>query len=252
MKKKDMRIADRLIGSSLITAILIIWQILSCLDIVPKFLLPSPFDVIKAFIDDLPLIAHHTLYTLTESLIGLVIGAFSGFILALFMDTFPIVKKLLYPLIIISQTVPTVAIAPLLVLWLGYEMTPKITLIAMTTFFPISISLMNGFASVDTDSIQLLKAMGAGRIQIYKHVKLPFSVPHFFSGLKISVTYAIIGAVVSEWLGGFDGLGVYMTRARKSYAFDKMFAIIFFISLLSLIAMALLSLLEKKMVKWRD
>ena len=227
-----MRIADRLIGSSLITAILIIWQILSCLDIVPKFLLPSPFDVIKAFIDDLPLIAHHTLYTLT--------------------DTFSRVKKLLDPLIIISQTVPTVAIAPLLVLWLGYEMTPKITLIAMTTFFPISISLMNGFASVDTDSIQLLKAMGAGRIQIYKHVKLPFSLPHFFSGLKISVTYAIIGAVVAEWLGGFDGLGVYMTRARKSYAFDKMFAIIFFISLLSLIAMALLSLLEKKIVKWRD
>ena len=82
--------------------------------------------------------------------------------------------------------------------------------------------------------------------------ELPFSVPHFFSGLKISVTYAMIGAVVAEWLGGFDGLGVYMTRARKSYAFDKMFAIIFFISLLSLIAMTLLSLLEKKMVKWRD
>ncbi len=247
-----MRIADRLIGSSLITAILIIWQILSSLNIIPKFLLPSPLDVIKAFTSDIALIAHHTGYTLTESLIGLIIGVISGFISALFMDSFSIVKKMLYPLIIVSQTIPTVAIAPLLVLWLGYEMTPKITLIAMTTFFPISVSLMNGFSSVDTDSIQLLKAMGAGKIQIYKHVKLPFSTPHFFSGLKISVTYAIIGAVVAEWLGGFDGLGVYMTRARKSYAFDKMFAIIFFISLLSLIAMAFLSLLEKKIVKWQD
>lgn len=247
-----MRIADRLIGSSLITAILIIWQILSSLNIIPKFLLPSPLDVIKAFTDDIALIAHHTGYTLTESLIGLIIGVFSGFVSALFMDSFSIVKKMLYPLIIVSQTIPTVAIAPLLVLWLGYEMTPKITLIAMTTFFPISVSLMNGFSSVDMDSIQLLKAMGAGKIQIYKHVKLPFATPHFFSGLKISVTYAIIGAVVAEWLGGFDGLGVYMTRARKSYAFDKMFAIIFFISLLSLIAMAFLSLLEKKIVKWQD
>lgn len=247
-----MRIADRLIGSSLITTILIIWQILSSLNIIPKFLLPSPLDVIKAFTDDIALIAHHTGYTLTESLIGLIIGVVSGFVSALFMDSFSIVKKMLYPLIIVSQTIPTVAIAPLLVLWLGYEMTPKITLIAMTTFFPISVSLMNGFSSVDTDSIQLLKAMGAGKIQIYKHVKLPFSTPHFFSGLKISVTYAIIGAVVAEWLGGFDGLGVYMTRARKSYAFDKMFAIIFFISLLSLIAMAFLSLLEKKIVKWQD
>jgi len=247
-----MIIADRLIGSSLITTILIIWQILSSLNIIPKFLLPSPLDVIKAFTDDIALIAHHTGYTLTESLIGLIIGVFSGFVSALFMDSFSIVKKMLYPLIIVSQTIPTVAIAPLLVLWLGYEMTPKITLIAMTTFFPISVSLMNGFSSVDMDSIQLLKAMGAGKIQIYKHVKLPFATPHFFSGLKISVTYAIIGAVVAEWLGGFDGLGVYMTRARKSYAFDKMFAIIFFISLLSLIAMAFLSLLEKKIVKWQD
>lgn len=247
-----MGIVDKLIGSSLITAILIIWQILSSLNIIPKFLLPSPLDVIKAFTDDIALIAHHTGYTLTESLIGLIIGVISGFVSALFMDSFSIVKKMLYPLIIVSQTIPTVAIAPLLVLWLGYEMTPKITLIAMTTFFPISVSLMNGFSSVDMDSIQLLKAMGAGKIQIYKHVKLPFSTPHFFSGLKISVTYAIIGAVVAEWLGGFDGLGVYMTRARKSYAFDKMFAIIFFISLLSLIAMAFLSLLEKKIVKWQD
>ena len=252
MKKNNMIIADRLIGSSLITTILIIWQILSSLNIIPKFLLPSPLDVIKAFTDDIALIAHHTGYTLTESLIGLIIGVFSGFVSALFMDSFSIVKKMLYPLIIVSQTIPTVAIAPLLVLWLGYEMTPKITLIAMTTFFPISVSLMNGFSSVDMDSIQLLKAMGAGKIQIYKHVKLPFATPHFFSGLKISVTYAIIGAVVAEWLGGFDGLGVYMTRARKSYAFDKMFAIIFFISLLSLIAMAFLSLLEKKIVKWQD
>ncbi len=252
MKKKDTRIIDRLIGSSLIITILIIWQILSSLKIVPKFLLPSPLDVIRAFTADLPLIAHHTGYTLTESFIGLMTGVVLGFILALLIDTFSIVKKALYPLIIISQTIPTVAIAPLLVLWLGYEMAPKITLIAMTTFFPIAISLMDGFSSVDTDSIQLLKAMGADKIQIYTHVKLPFATPYFFSGLRISVTYAIIGAVVAEWLGGFDGLGVYMTRARKSYAFDKMFAIIFFISLLSLMAMASLSLLEKKIVKWKD
>lgn len=250
--KKNATIADRLIGSSLITVILIIWQILSSLQIIPKFLLPSPLDVARAFIGDLNLIARHTGYTLTESLIGLSIGITLGFILALLMDTFEIVKKALYPLIIISQTIPTVAIAPLLVLWLGYEMTPKITLIAMTTFFPIAVALIDGFSSVDIDSIKLLKAMGANKIQIYRHVKLPFAIPYFFSGLRISITYAIIGAVVAEWLGGFDGLGVYMTRARKSYAFDKMFAIIFFISLLSLVAMASLSLLEKRIVKWKD
>lgn len=251
MKKKQASITDKLISSSLIVIILFIWQLLSTLKIIPKFLLPSPFDVATAFYKDFSLIAHHTEYTLKEALIGLFIGTATGFILALLMDTFEIVKKALYPIIIISQTIPTVAIAPLLVLWLGYEMAPKITLIAMTTFFPIAVALTDGFMSVDIDSIRLLKAMGADKIQIYRHVKLPFAVPYFFSGLRISVTYAIIGAVVAEWLGGFDGLGVYMTRARKSYAFDKMFAIIFFISILSLVAMSGLALIEKKLIKWK-
>lgn len=251
MKKKRLNIADRLLRSSLIITILVIWQILSAGNIVPKFLLPSPYDVVMAFYNDFNLIMHHTGYTLCETASGLLIGAICGFILAILMDRFDVVKKTFYPLIIISQTIPTVAIAPLLVLWLGYRMTPKITLVAMTTFFPIVVALVDGFMSADADSIRLLKAMGANDFQIYKFVKLPYALPHFFSGLRISVTYAVIGAVVAEWLGGFDGLGVYMTRARKSYSFDKMFAVIFFISILSLVAMALLKFIEKKIIKWK-
>lgn len=239
-----------MIQSSLIIIILAVWQLLSVGNIVPKFLLPSPSDVVIAFYKDFDLIMHHTRYTLTETFLGLTIGTASGFVLALIMDRYQMIKKAFYPLIIISQTIPTVAIAPLLVLWLGYKMTPKVALVSLTTFFPIVVALIDSFMSVDTDSIRLLKSMGAGEGQIYKYVKLPYALPNFFSGLRISVTYAIIGAVVAEWLGGFDGLGVYMTRARKSYAFDKMFAIIFFISILSLLSMGLLKLLEKKIIKW--
>lgn len=250
LKKKRRNISDIFIQSSLILAILLIWQILSEGKIVPKFLLPSPSDVVTAFYKDFKLIMYHTGYTLTETFWGLLIGTLGGFLLALLMDRFAIIKKAFYPLIIISQTIPTVAIAPLLVLWLGYKMTPKITLVSMTTFFPIVVSLIDGFLSVDRDSIRLLKSMGANEIQVYRYVKLPYAMPNFFSGLRISVTYAVIGAVVAEWLGGFDGLGVYMTRARKSYSFDKMFAVIFFISILSLSAMGLLKMFEKKLVKW--
>lgn len=251
MRKKRINIIDLLTQISLPAAILLIWQILSAGGIVSKFLLPSPKDVILAFVNDFELIMHHTGYTLTETALGLLIGTIGGFVLALAMDRYAVVKKAFYPLIIISQTIPTVAIAPLLVLWLGYRMTPKIALVSMTTFFPITVALVDGFLGVDADGIRLMRSMGASNYQIYKYVKLPYAVPSFFSGLRISVTYAIIGAVVAEWLGGFDGLGVYMTRARKSYAFDKMFAVIFFISALSLLALGLLRLWEKRAVKWK-
>jgi len=152
--------------------------------------------------------------------------------------------------LIITQTIPTVAIAPLLVLWLGYGILPKISLIIITSFFPITIGLLDGFKSADPDALNLLKAMGATRMQRFVHIKLPSSISNFFSGLRISVSYSIIGAVVAEWLGGFSGLGVYMTRVRKSYSFDKMFAVIFFISIISLLLMMGVSLLQRAVMPW--
>jgi ABC-type nitrate/sulfonate/bicarbonate transport system permease component len=151
---------------------------------------------------------------------------------------------------ILSQTIPTVAIAPLLVLWFGYEMAPKVILIVITTFFPIAVGLLNGFKSADRDSINLLRAMGAGRWQIFKIVKLPGALSQFFAGLRISASYAVVGAVISEWLGGFSGLGVYMTRVKKAFAFDMMFAVILLISLISLLLMKGVDLLQKKCMPW--
>lgn len=180
---------------------------------------------------------HHTRFTLMEAFLGLGIGIVLGFLMAVIMDRFEFAYKAVYPVLIITQTVPTVAIAPLLVLWLGYGMLPKVTLIVVTSFFPITVGLLDGFKSADKDGLNLLKTMGATPFQNFMHVKLPSSIGYFFAGLRISVSYSVIGAVVAEWLGGFDGLGVYMTRVRKSYSFDKMFAVIFFISIISLILM---------------
>ena len=124
------------------------------------------------------------------------------------------VVKALYPVLVVTQTIPTIAIAPLLVLWMGFGMAPKITLVVITTFFPIAIGLLNGFQSVDEDAINLMRSMGARRLQIFRIIKLPNATASFFSGLRISAAYAVVGAVVSEWLGGFEGLGVYMTRVN--------------------------------------
>ncbi|MBS6063216.1 ABC transporter permease [Criibacterium bergeronii] len=250
MTKKQESITDRLSPYIAVVGLLVIWQIFSDMQVVPKYLLPSPTDVIKAFIADYELIFQHTRYTMVEAFAGLGIGFTLGFILAILMDLSIVFKKMFYPLVIITQTIPTVAIAPLLVIWLGYGLTPKITLVAITSFFPVLISMTDGMSSVDNDSINLIRAMGANKYQIYAMVKLPASLKSLFSGLRISLSYAIIGAVVAEWLGGFNGIGVYMTRVRKSYAFDKMFAVIFFISALSLISVYLLKLLEKKLIKY--
>lgn len=233
-----------------IAILLSVWQILSVTGVVPKFMLPSPLDVVKAFFGDFPLLMEHAKTTLLEAFLGLSLGVLLGFFIAVLMDRFEIAYKAIYPVLVITQTVPTVAIAPLLVLWLGYGIVPKVALIIITSFFPIAIGLLDGFHSADKDALNLLKAMGANRIQSFIHIKLPSALSHFFAGLRISVSYSIIGAVVAEWLGGFSGLGVYMTRVRKSYSYDKMFAVIFFISMISLLLMFLVTLIQKGLMPW--
>ncbi|HOH70183.1 MAG TPA: ABC transporter permease [Sedimentibacter sp.] len=252
MKKKFRNIIDNASPVLAIVLILAAWQFLSSTGLVPKFMLPSPYDVVTAFINDFFLLMEHAKTTLAEALLGLTVGTALGFAIAVLMDRFSLFEKSAYPLIILTQTVPTVAIAPLLVLWLGFGLLPKVTLIVLTTFFPITVSLLEGFHSADPDALNLLKAMGGNRFQTFMHIKLPSALNQFFSGLKISVSYSVVGAVIAEWLGGLSGLGVYMTRVRKSYSFDKMFAVIFFISIISLLLMFAVSYLKKAVMPWEN
>lgn len=251
MMKKPKNITNRLAPWITIALILGIWGFLSFSEAVPRYMLPSPMDVVRAFIGDFNLLMQNMVYTLSEAFIGLGAGIAIGFLVAIAMDQIPFLNRALYPILVVSQTIPTVAIAPLLVLWMGYEMLPKVVLIILTTFFPIAIGVLEGFRSVDRDAMNLIRAMGGNRWQQFVHIKFPSALPAFFSGLKISVTYSVVGAVVAEWLGGFMGLGVYMTRVRKAYAYDKMFAVIFFISFISLLLMALVSFLQKRALPWK-
>lgn len=213
-------------------------------------MLPSPIDVVQAFISEFPLLMFHAKVSLIEAFLGLTIGVLLGFIIALAMERYNFVYKSLYPILVVTQTIPTVAIAPLLVLWFGYEMMPKIVLIVLVTFFPIAVGVFDGFKSIDPDIIKLLKSMGANKLQILWHAKLPSIKPQFFAALRISASYSIVGAVIAEWLGGSVGLGVYMTRVRKSYTFDKMFAVIFLISILSILLIKFVDILQTIYMPW--
>lgn len=234
-----------------VAALLLLWQAVCSLGWVPGYMLPSPVQVVQAFLSELPLLFENSLITLQEAFLGLLLGVTVGFVAAVLMDAFEILYKAFYPLLILTQTIPSVAIAPLLVLWFGYGMTPKIVLIVISTFFPVTVGLLDGFRSADRDAIGLLRSMGANRLQIFRHIKFPSALPQLFSGLRIAAAYSVVGAVISEWLGGFGGLGVYMTRVKKAFAFDKMFAVIFLISAISLALMALVELAQKKCMPYR-
>jgi len=215
-------------------------------------MLPSPYAVLKALAADFPLLAAHAAVTLTEALAGLLLSVAGGAAAAILMDRFEFLYLAVYPVLVLTQTVPAIAIAPLLILWMGFGVAPKILLIFITCFFPVTVSTLNGLRSVDPDIINLMRSMGASPLRILLRVKLKASLESFFSGLKLASAYSVIGAVITEWLGGSRGLGVYMTRVRKAYAFDKMFAAIIIISFVSLLLMKLVDIIHKKSMPWKE
>ncbi len=244
MKEKLENITNKLPAVLALAGIILLWQVLCSSGVLPAYMLPSPVAVVSAFFGDLPNLMTHAAVTLQEAAYGLMIGVVLAFVMAPLLDRFELLQKAFYPIMIITQTIPTIALAPVLVLWMGFGMAPKITLVVITTFFPIAVGLLDGYKSVDPDTIRLMRAMGASRVQIFRHAQFPAALPQFFSGLKISASYAVVGAVISEWLGGFEGLGVYMTRSRKAYAFDRMFAVILLIVIISLLLMWLVNILR--------
>lgn len=180
MKKKLRNITSKINTIAAILVILVVWQMVSSLGIVPGYMLPSPVQVVKAFVQEFPLLMENARVTLQEAFIGLACGVAFGFIMAVLMDRFEVLYKAFYPLVVLTQTIPTVAVAPLLVLWFGYEMLPKIILIVIATFFPVTVGVLDGFRSADKDTMNLLRSMGASDFQIFRYVKLPGAMGQFF------------------------------------------------------------------------
>lgn len=230
--------------------LLALWEMIARLGWVQPFILPAPSVILKALIDTMPIMVDHLMATLVAAGWGFVAAVLLAMIMAIVMDKLTIVRRTLYPLVITSQTVPIITLAPLFAMWFGFGYLPKIVIVVLVCFFPITISLLEGLASVDQELLNLLKSMGARQLDIYKIVKLPAALPNFFAGMKISGTYSIMGAVIGEWVGGKKGLGVYMMRARQSFATDRVFATIILIVLLSIGLLKIISLIEGWTMPW--
>jgi ABC-type nitrate/sulfonate/bicarbonate transport system permease component len=232
--------------------LLIVWEYAVIFGNIKKFILPPPSLIFRTLIDTFPIMTPHIMATLKESAIGFSLGILFSFILAFLLDEIPLVKKAVYPLIIISQTIPIISVAPLFIIWFGYGLLPKVLVVMLVCFFPILVNLLDGLAAVDKDLLNLLKSMGAGKTKIFRFVKLPSALPYFFAGLKISASYSIMGAVIGEWLGSKEGLGYFMILSQRSFLTERVFAAIIIITLLSLGVFKIVSLLERLLLPWKS
>ncbi|MFO7849220.1 MAG: ABC transporter permease, partial [Spirochaetia bacterium] len=198
-----------------------------------------------------PEILPHLLLTVRAVIYGFVLAFCTAFTAAILMHHFRYIRSLFYPLMVLSQTIPLIVLAPLFILWFGFGILPKVLIVALVCFFPLAINTLEGLDSVDEDLIDLLRTMNAGSSKILILAKIPSSLGHIFSGLKVAATYSVIGAVIGEWLGGTEGLGVYMVRAQKAFAVERVFAAVIYITIISLAFVGLILVLQKAVTPWK-
>lgn len=236
--------------AALFVLLLVIWEVVVRILNTPNWLLPGPSQVLLATWATRELLWMHTGQTLYETWLGLGLALVTGLLLAFAIDLAPLLRRTLYPLLVASQTVPIIAIAPLLIVWFGFGVLPKVIIVALVCFFPIAVNTADGLRSVDPDLVSLLRSMGANLWQVFLKARLPASLPLFFTGVKIAVTYAVIGAVIGEWVGASGGLGIFMLRSQHSYLVDQVFAAIMVVSLLSIAMFLAVTALERALLPW--
>src|SRR5699024_1617704 len=233
-----------------IVSILVIWEVSSRVFQIPTWILPAPTLIIQEAINNWQNYQHHIFSTITLTISGFTIGVTVGLLIAIVIHLLPKVREAIYPLLILSQNIPIIVLAPLLVIWFGFGVTPKLLVITLVCFFPIAVATIDGLKHTSSELIHYMKMAGATNKQIFTKLELPHAVPQMFSGLKISATYSVMGAVISEWLGANKGIGVYMTLASSSFRTDRVFVAILFIMLLCFIFFAIIIAAEKILLKW--
>jgi ABC-type nitrate/sulfonate/bicarbonate transport system permease component len=227
------------------------WDIATRAFSVSSGVLPSPGLVVQSTWDDRASLWPAIETTTREAVLGILVAIVVAFVLAVAIDWEPVVRRAVFPLMVFSQTLPIVALAPIVVVWFGFGESPKIGLVALFTFFAISVGLVQGLASADHDTMNLLRTLGASRAQLLVHARLPSSLPQFFTGLRIAVTFAYVMAIYSESFGAQQGLGVYMTTAKGAFRTDLVFGAVLVTAVLTLALYGVVALAERLAMPWR-
>ncbi|MFA9405865.1 MAG: ABC transporter permease [Anaerolineales bacterium] len=251
MREKSSRWRRNLIPPFLlIIFVILVWQTVALRSGLSAFILPSPIQVLQAGWETREVLGSAITTTMLETMIGLTIATILGVLIAAAIDLSSVVRRALYPILVASQTVQILAIAPLLIIWFGFSMLPKVMIVVLICFFPLAVNTADGLASADPDYVSLLRAMGADRKQVWRLVRFPAALPAFFTGLRIAVTYSVVGATIGEWVGGSDGLGLYMLRSKNALATDQVFVGIVLTSMLSIGLFLLVYVIERALLPW--
>jgi len=254
------RVSRRLLKRDLVVSIaapmalmllaLIVWQSYVWLSDIRPQVLPGPIRIARESLESADAIWNHSLVTMSEVGAGFSISIICALTLGLLIDMSTPLRRAVYPLIIASQTVPIPVVAPLMIIWFGYDMLPKIIVVGLFTFVPIVLGFAAGLASTERPPINLMRTFGSSRWQMYRYVKIPAALPDLFTGLRIAAIYAVLGAIFGELAGAFDGLGIFLEQSRLSFRTDLVFGAIFVIALLSYLLFLLVVLIERRAIPW--
>lgn len=236
--KKLYRLAPVIV----ILILLAVWELVVQLAGIPLYVLPAPSDMLTTFVTEFPELLRHAGITVMEALGGMAISFVVGIVMGVLIDALPTFKRCVYPILVVTQTVPTIVLAPIFIIYLGFGYAPKILTVVLMCFFPIVVSFSDGLGQMDEGYLNLVKTYGGSHWQLYRIVKIPSAMISLLSGLKVAATYSISGAVVGEWIASQSGLGYYLIRAKNGYMLDRVFACVLMIILLSLLMNGLVKL----------
>lgn len=245
---EKMKKVSNMAPAAVIAGLLLLWELIVRLAGIPLYVLPAPSDMLMTFVTEFGELAWHGLVTMMEALVGLAISLVVGIVMGIFMDALPTFKKCIYPILVVTQTVPTIVLAPIFIIYMGFGYAPKILTVVLMCFFPIVISFSDGLGEMEEGYLNLVRTYGGSRAQVYRMVKIPSAMISLLSGLKVAATYSISGAVVGEWIASQSGLGYYLIRAKNGYMLDRVFACVLMIILLSLAMNGLVKLLGHLML----
>ena len=227
------------------------WEVAVRVADTPRWMLPPPSAIAISLRDDRALLLSHAWVTLQEVLLGFGLALVAGVLVGIAIDSSRVLKRAIYPLVIASQTIPLVALAPILLIWFGYGILPKVLITALVSFFPLAVNTVDGLRAADGEMLALLRSFGASRRQRFRLVKMPAALPQLFTGARIAITFSVVGAVFGELVGASAGLGYLMERAGAQFQTERVFAAIVLLALMGISLFALLTLLERLLLPWR-
>ncbi|MFL5709029.1 MAG: ABC transporter permease [Chloroflexota bacterium] len=234
----------------LVALLVLLWEAYARISGLDPIVLPPPSRVLGSLWDARAVAASHLVPTVVEALTGCAVSVVLATLTAIGLDRWGPVRRAVEPLLVASQTIPIVAIAPLFVIWFGFGLLPKVVIVVLVTFFPVTVALLDGFGRVDPEATRLLRSLGATSRQMFRFLRWPSALPSLFTGLRISVVYAVIGAIFGEYVGASEGLGIWMKLSQNSFRTDLVFAAILLTAIVSFALYLAVGLVERFIVPW--